>query len=392
MGILRLTWRYLSFHRLRTAILVICLALTFLLPIYLYLLISAYERSLTNRAENTPLVLGPRGNPFELVLKTLYFTGNDREDARISFAEQLELEALDRGTVIPMHLGYTASDFPVVGTSLDYFKHRELALSQGTLPLVLGDAVLGAVAAETSGLSVGDKLLTDQTSLYNIAAEQPLRMRVAGILAPSDSPDDQAVFVDVKTAWIIAGIGHGHDDLAEAENQNQLLGTDDDGTLIGSAAVAPFREVTPENLESFHFHGEPAALPLTSLIIVPGSDKDRTILKGRYALSESVNLLAPVDVIDALMAIVFKVKRFFDASLLLAAVVTSLFMTLVIILTMRLRQNERATLVRIGGGRLTMVWLQVTELAILLTLGFLTAAILAWVLRAGTGNLLLIGA
>ena len=50
--------------------------------------------------------------------------------------------------------------------------------------------------------------------MYDLSAEYPLKMRVTGILAPTGTPDDLAVFTDVKTAWVIDGIGHGHDDLA----------------------------------------------------------------------------------------------------------------------------------------------------------------------------------
>lgn len=378
--VFRLTWRYLAFHKLRSVILVTCLALTFLLPAYLHLLISQYETNLTERARQTPLVLGPRGNPFDLVLRTLYFTRTKDETVTISLADQQEAESHRRGTVIPMHLGYTARDFPVVGTSLEYVEHRQLQLAHGTLPLVLGDAVLGSDVAQRLGLMPGDHVLTDQTSLYNIAAEQPLKLQVVGVLSPSHTPDDGAVFVDTKTAWVIAGLGHGHDDLEKPENQGQLLKRDADGSLVGSAAVAPYREITAENLASFHFHGEPNALPLSSLILVPDDAKNRTILKGHYQLSETVQLLPPAEVVDDLLAIVFKVKRFFDASFTLVLLTTALFLVLVMVLTWKLRQRERETLTRIGCGRGTIAWLQISELLLLLAFGLVLAFLLAYLL------------
>lgn len=247
--------------------------------------------------------------------------------------------------------------------------------------------MIGHLVATALDLSPGDALLTDQTSLYNIAAEQPLRLRVTGVLPARGNPDDQAVFVDVKTAWIVAGIGHGHDDLDKAENQSQLLSKESDGTLVGSAAVAPYREITPENLASFHFHGDPSMLPLSSLILVPNSDKDRTILKGHYALSKSLQILPPQEVVQDLLAIVFKVKRFFDACFSLVAVVTILFLALVMLLTWKLRQRERETLVRIGCARRTVAWLQLSELGLLLVFGLALALILASLLLFFTRHL-----
>ena len=383
-GLLRLTWRYLYFHRARSVILLVCLALAFLLPVYLHLLIRAYETSLTHRAEETPLVLGPRGNEFELVLRSLYFLSNEGSDSRLNLADQQGMDAQGRGLAIPLHLEYTAQEAPVIGTSLDYFEHRQLRAARGTFPLVLGDAVLGHDVAARLDLGAGDHVLTDQTSLYNIAAEQPLKLRITGVLAPAGTPDDGAVFVDVKTAWVIGCIGHGHEDLDSPENQGKLLGRDDDGSPIGSAAVAPYREITEANLPTFHFHGDPKALPLTSLIVVPDSAKSATILKGHYATSETRQLVAPRDVVDDLLAIVFKVKRFFDASFGLVMVMTVLFLILVMTLTWKLRQRERETLKRIGCARLTLVGLQVSELILLLGGALAVALGLAYVLLSVT--------
>ncbi|NCF85060.1 MAG: hypothetical protein GWQ08_05945 [Verrucomicrobiaceae bacterium] len=358
----------------------VCLALAFLLPVYLHLLIRAYESSLTQRAENTPLVLGPRGNEFELVLRSLYFLSHEGGDSRLNLADHQEMEQQERGLAIPLHLGYTAQDAPVIGTSLDYFEHRQLRAAKGTFPLVLGDAVLGHDVAARLELEAGGHVLTDQTSLYNIAAEQPLRLRITGVLAPVGTPDDSAIFVDVKTAWVIGGIGHGHEELDDPENQGKLLGRDEDGTPIGSAAVVPYREITEANLSSFHFHGDPKTLPLTSLIVVPDSAKSATILKGHYVTSDTRQLVAPTEVVGDLLAIVFKVKRFFDASFGLVMVMTVLFLILVMTLTWKLRQRERETLKRIGCARLTLVGLQVSELFILLGGALALAFVLAYLL------------
>ena len=52
-------------------------------------------------------------------------------------------------------------------------------------------------------------------------------MKVVGLLAESDSPDDLGVFTDVKTSWVIMGLGHGHQDLVEATDQSVILNKND---------------------------------------------------------------------------------------------------------------------------------------------------------------------
>ena len=72
---LRLALRYLAYHRVRSGLLVLCIALVFLLPIAVNQLLDRYEASMTARAQATPLVVGARGSRYDLVLNTLYFRG-----------------------------------------------------------------------------------------------------------------------------------------------------------------------------------------------------------------------------------------------------------------------------------------------------------------------------
>ena len=58
---------------------------------------------------------------------------------------------------------------------------------------------------------------------------------MVGILAPTSTPDDEAVFVDIKTAWVISGIGHGHEDVVTAED----LASDADAAAGGEHRAIP---------------------------------------------------------------------------------------------------------------------------------------------------------
>ena len=93
-------------------------------------------------------------------------------------------------------------------------------------------------------------------------------MKVAGVLKPTGTPDDLAVFVDIKTAWVIEGLAHGHQDLSRPEASPGVLRTE--GTrIVANASVVEYNEITPENVASFHFHGDPATFPITSVIVIP---------------------------------------------------------------------------------------------------------------------------
>ena len=377
--ILLLTWRYVAFNKVKSAIMIVCLTITFFLPIAVHVMIRHYEHDLVARAKSTPLIVGARGNRYDLVLKSLYFTAETPE--MITMGEAQAISDSGRATAIPMHIRFTARERPIVGTSLDYFEFRELVAAAGTLPLQLGDAVLGHKAAAELNLGVGDTILTDQTSLYDLGAVYPLKMHIAGVLAPSGSPDDHSVFVDINTAWVVEGIGHGHADLTKSKDAAIIL-EKKTNEVVGNAAMVEYTEITADNIASFHFHGEMTNFPVTSVIVLPDSARSATVLRGRYGISPTEQMLVPALVIEELMGIVFQVKRFFDANFALICLATSLFVTLVVMLSLRIRRREMETLFRIGCSRLPVVRLQVTELCIVLLVSLVLAGLLSALLLA----------
>ncbi len=375
MNTLFLAWRYVTGHMVKSAILIACVAFTAYLPLAVNTLVARGQAQLMARARTTPLVVGARGSRTDLTLHALHF--RMKTPGVISVAEVDAVRSMGFGEVIPLYLAFTARDYPVVGTSPAYFKFRHLSVDTGSLPLLLGDSVIGADVAQALGLEPGDALLSDPRNVFDIAGAYPLRMHVAGILARSNSDDDRAVFVDVKTAWVIAGLGHGHQNLAKKTEEDVVLNRTE-GAVVANAALPQFNEVTPENIDSFHFHGEPADYPLTAAIVIPGNAKAATLLAGRFQRDGAPGQLArPVDVVEEMMATVFRVKRLFDANVALVTVSTTLLLGLVVLLSLRMRAGEMRTMHRLGCARGTMFWLQCWEWTILLVAGASVAALLA---------------
>jgi putative ABC transport system permease protein len=143
--------------------------------------------------------------------------------------EIITMGALDRisGTglaaPVPLYVRFRARGFPIVGTTLDYFEFRELEFGKGHPFGFLGECVIGATVAETLGLEPGDHPLSSPETVFDLAGIYPLKMKVAGVLRRTHSADDLAVLVDVKTAWIIEGLGHGHEDLTRIKDTSVIL-------------------------------------------------------------------------------------------------------------------------------------------------------------------------
>ena len=178
-GVTYLAWRYLRWHRWKTAILVTAVAVVLYLPLGLQLVVEQTARDMTARAELTPLVLGARGSPLELVLNALYFSGE--RPTSLNYAALSELRESTLVDPIPLYARYHSQDVPIVGTTLDYFAFRNLKLTQGRQLATLGEAVLGAGAAKTLGVKVGDHVVSSPESVFDIAGVYPLKMPVVGM-------------------------------------------------------------------------------------------------------------------------------------------------------------------------------------------------------------------
>ena len=243
--------------------------------------------------------------------------------------------------------------------------------------------MLGAALADDLQVGPGGHVHTDTEKLFDISASYPLRLRVTGVLDRRGTADDHAVFVDVKTAWIAAGIGHGHQDLAGA-NGNLILDRNEE-SITASAAVVEYTEITPENIAGFHFHGDSREFPVTAILCFPHDDRSRTFLKSRLGIQDGVQPMVPAETYEEMMEIVFRVKRFFDANLVLVTVAMTLLLGLVILLTLRLRRREIETITLIGGSRGMVLRMLAIELTMVVGVGLALASTAA----AGLAGVLL---
>jgi putative ABC transport system permease protein len=278
----------------------------------------------------------------------------------------------DLGLPVPLYIRFQARGYPIIGTALDYFEARSLSIAEGRSLALLGECVVGAKAAEVLELTPGDSVISSPESLFDIAGVYPLKMKVVGILEPSHTSDDLGIFVDLKTTWIIQGLGHGHQDVTQLSDPT-LIYERSEKNVSATAKLFHFNEITAENRESFHFHGDLASYPLTAVIVIPKDTKSETILRGRYLSDEERNqIVKPTEVIDGLLQNIFRIKNVLDAVIAVVALATFLAMILVFALSLRLRQREIETIFKLGCRKNTVVRLLGAEIGII----FLTSALL----------------
>jgi putative ABC transport system permease protein len=389
--VLFLAWRYLRFNRGKAAVLVGSISLILFLPAGLQVVVEQGARALTARADATPLLVGSPGSAVDLTLAALYFREPSLEPT--AFREVERVSATGLATAIPLHLRFQVREQRIVGTTLDYLDFRGLAPASGRSFAALGECALGAAAARALEAGVGDHVLSTPAGAFDVAGSFPLKMTVVGVLAPTGTADDEAVFVDLKTAWVISGLAHGHVDVTVPDAAGGVLSRDEDN-VVANASVLSYTEITPDNIDSFHFHGDPAGFPVDAVLAVPRDRKSGVVLRGRYAEpSGSVQMVVPRKVVDDLVETMFSVRNAVMAVSLGLGLATIATAALVFALSVRLRRREIETMRKIGAprGRVRAV-LACEVLLVVVASVAIAGALTALVSRFGGIALRLLGA
>jgi len=365
---------HLGFYWRRTTLLVGCLLISCLVPIVLSQVMPELQQQLRRRAETTPVVFGGRGSSLELALHALYFRGAESE--ALTFGDWQRFQRAGFQEAVPLHVRFQAEGFPIVGTHLEYFQLRGLRISRGETFARLGDCVLGHEVAGQLQLGVGDTLISSPQSILSIAADYPLQMNVVGILQPQSSPDDRAVFVDLKTAWVIENLGHGHEDVTASSDPNLILERTRQGT-VASAAVLPYTVVTDENLASFHFHGDMATFPITAIVLLVDQQRQQDLAAGFSQRLDGVQTVFAAQAVEELLAMLFQIQNLILAISLFVGLATLSLFGLVIGLTIHIRRSEMETMYKLGASRGLTFSLYGLEVLVILVIALGLAGLLA---------------
>jgi len=143
-----------------------------------------------------------------------------------------------------------------------------------------------------------------------------------------------------------------------------------ESNVVANASVLSYTEITADNLDSFHFHGNPDSFPIDALVAVPKDRKSGILLRGRYQeQATAVQMIVPLKVIRELLDTVFVVRDYVVLAGVGVAIVAFGIMALVFALSIRLRRREIETIRKIGGARQRLVGVLSAEILIVVATG-----------------------
>ena len=231
MSLWKIAWRSIQQRSLSSLLTGLSIALGTALVVIVLVVHGVVAESFRDAAQGYHLILGAKGGKLQLTLNTVFHLSQPIENVPYSFYKEFTeyKDAQGKPTrgkyasavevAVPYCLGDSYHEFRVVGTTPDLFNK----LSYGTYPdgepkyyefsggknFSADDfrgAVIGTVAAKKTGLKVGDRF----PITHGLAEDEDAHVHeedafhVVGILKPTGTPNDRAVFVNMEGFYLIA--------------------------------------------------------------------------------------------------------------------------------------------------------------------------------------------
>lgn len=229
MSLWRIAWAYLWNRTVPTLLTILSVALAVGLISAVLTLREETRKRFEEEGQAFDLVVGAKGSPLQLVLSSVYFMDQPTGNISVADYEHLKNDTEYVEAAFPIAMGDSYAGFRIVGTVPELFDHTWESPSTGAIrhPFAMAEgdrfhapmqAVIGAVVARQTGLKVGD----DFISVHGMI-ELPEGLRehdhsdmpyiVTGIMAPSNSPYDRAIFCSLDSVWLAHGAhAHGHEE------------------------------------------------------------------------------------------------------------------------------------------------------------------------------------
>lgn len=365
MSLWKIAWRSIEQRALASTLTAVSMALGVSLVVAVLVIHSVVYQSFHRGGEGYDLIAGAtKGSRLELVLASVYYIGQPVDNIPYSFYKNLHEGELSAKCefAIPICLGDNYEGYRVVGTTpemfekLRYLGGHEYQFHEGRN---FGDqrenyfeGVIGSIVARKTGLKLGETFRPTHDVAGQTKHKHP-PFTVVGILEPSGTPNDRALFVNIEGFYRVGG--HAQ--------QSPLASGDGHGAKNSEA----------EEHEHEHEHDEHAdvaeeAKRVTAVLI--GSDPQTARTLAREINAGNVAQAAvPADEIARLFeSVIGNVELVLLLFAVMIVLVAGIGIMVSIYNSMSDRRHEIAIMRALGAGR-SLIMLVILMESILLSLG-----------------------
>ncbi len=170
-------------------------------------------RAFTNVTGGFDAVMGSRGSKLSLVLFAVFHMDKAPGTLTLKDLEEIQSNRREIKTAVPIVVGDNHRGYRIVGTTRGFFD-VEYATGKPHTVRAPGrlfreksqEAVIGSHVARQLGLRLGDEFKPMHGVSYDPnAVEHPAKYLVVGVLEPSNTPADHAIWIPLKGAQNMPG-------------------------------------------------------------------------------------------------------------------------------------------------------------------------------------------
>lgn len=404
MSLWKIAYRSVQQRALASGLTAISMALGVMLVVAVLLIYGIVDQSFrSNSSLGYNMIVGAKGGKLQLVLNTVYHLSSPVENIPYSFYQEFlpgeERKDGKKGKyspyvkfAIPLCLGDYYENYRVVGTTpemfddfvydLDYGRKYEFSDGRNfkTKSEEHGffESVIGSTVARKTGLKPGD---TFEPSCGAVEGKIHAPFTVVGILKPTGTPNDRAIFINIEGFYLLDGHAKPVDSVDPYEQTT---------TQVSNSTSLSADKVQQAESEFIHPHQRTEPLPIeqrevtallvraSSLIVVPGLQNN--INEGVHAQA----VLPMREITSLFESIVRPIQMVLLTTFGLVCIVSGVGILVSIYNSMSERRHEIAVMRALGAGRNAVMLIVLLE-SIILALG---GGSLGWF----AGHLLVAGA
>lgn len=380
MSLWKIAWRSVEQRPLASILTGFSMALGVALVVSVLVIYGAVRDSFQRSAQGYHLIVGAKGGRLQLVLNTVFHLSQPIENIPWSYYKEFTEGKFKPYTAvaIPYCLGDNYKGYRVVGTSPEMFSALEYAPGE-KYQFSAGrnfeqdhffEAVIGSLVARNTGLKVGDTFQpTHGISTDEKQGKQHDPFEVVGVLAPTGTPNDRAVFVNLEGFLLLEG---------------HAKPVENDAAATAAASEAAHAEPADREEHAAHTdtvdHHEP--LPenqreVTSILVLATNDITSQALFQAVNEGNVAQAAAPArEVSNLFEGIVGFVQVVLLALTVLIIVVAGIGIMVSIYNSMSERRHDIAVMRALGARRSTVMIVTLLESVLLSLLGGVAGVLL----------------
>ena len=364
MPLWKIAYRSIQFRTVSSILTAFSMSLGVAIVVTVIVIHGVLDSSFKRSAQGYNLIIAAKGSPLDVVLSTVFYLRDPVGEVPESYLKMFQRGQYSHITeeAIPISIGHHFRGVSIIGTDPDFFTKLKYMGDQ-SYQFASGEnikfdgpftAVIGSRASRRTGLRVGDSFTPEVAQDADCGHHEPFT--IVGILAPTGTPNDNAIFVHIDGFYDMHTHNHGHSHADEEPKRYSAI-----LLMTKQETVRPTGTMVDPNSPDFN----PSAMLTERAFVNIGAME----LPGLLDKTTDVQAVSPVQEISNLLSnIIGNIQMVLLILAVLVIVVAGIGMMVSIYNSMSERRQEIALMRALGARRLTVMTIILLE-SILLSLG-----------------------